>query len=328
MHLTSFVLRSPSLFIVFAMFVLAVQGQGQPQLAPEERVIFLTKEWEGERDRYGRPLVPDRILERMRHVSLEEAWSILRELGYHSQLEAGWEILHPQQVMVGRALTTAFLPRRTELDERMTALGREEGFGGGTNQWPMSLLVEGDVIVADHYGKLREAAFIGDNLAQAIYSASNNGAVIYGQARDITGVREIEGFNTWVKAWHPSSSADRMLISINDIIRVGEAVVLPGDVVLATEGGVLFIPPHLAERVIRASEVIRLEDAFRIEGMAAGRFRSQEVYAQRWSSRIEDEFYRWLAEDRRRLQQTYNVDGTVIDGLIERRDRNWRNWLQ
>ncbi|MEX2573630.1 MAG: hypothetical protein WD317_05010, partial [Balneolaceae bacterium] len=209
----------PMLFA--ACFFLVEIAVAQPQLTPREKIEFYTLEWEGERDRYGRPLVSDSMLERMQYVGVEEAWSFLRGLGYNSQLETGWEILEPGKVMVGRALTTAFLPRRPELEDRMTAMGREQGLGGGTNQWPMDMLAGGDVIVADHYGKLRAGAFIGDNLAQAIYANSGNGAVIYGQARDIAGVREIEGFNVWTKAWHPSSSAERMLISINEIIRIG-----------------------------------------------------------------------------------------------------------
>ena len=32
---------------------------GQPHLIPKEKVIFLTEEWKGDRDSYGRPLVPD-----------------------------------------------------------------------------------------------------------------------------------------------------------------------------------------------------------------------------------------------------------------------------
>jgi 4-hydroxy-4-methyl-2-oxoglutarate aldolase len=296
----------------------------QPHLASPERVIFYTQEWDGARDEYGRPLVSDRILERMRHVGIEEAWSRLREAGYNNQMDTGWEILIPEEVMVGRALTTAFLPRRSELDDRLTAMGRAEGLGGGTNQWPMDLLVNGDVIVVDHYGKPREGAFLGDNLAQAIHTNSGNGAIIYGQGRDITGVRAVEGFNAWVKAWHPSSSNERMLASINEIIRVGEAVVLPGDVVLATEGGVIFIPPQLAESVVLSSEVLRLVDGFRIEAMGEGRYSSQQVYSNTWTEAIENDFFGWLQSERIRLRDEYNTDIEVIDRMIQLRSRNWQ----
>jgi len=315
-----------SALVLTITLLLGPEIAAQPQLASKDRVVFQTQEWTGDRDQFGRPMVPDALLERMRHVGIEEAWSALRALGHHNQMEVGWEILRPGQVMVGRALTTAFLPRRPGLDERMTAMGRAAGLGGGTNQWPMGLLVKGDVIVADHYGKLKEGAFLGDNLAQAIHASSGNGAIIYGHARDITGVREIAGFNTWVKAWHPSSSNERMLASINDIIRIGEAVVLPGDVVLATDGGVLFVPPHLAERVIMNSEVLRLQDRFRIEAMAAGRYTSQQVYTNAWTDAISADFFRWLEQNRTRLQAELHVGQDILERMITTRDRNWENW--
>jgi 4-hydroxy-4-methyl-2-oxoglutarate aldolase len=305
---------------------IAAEAVAQPHLAARERVIYLTREWTGERDQYGRPLVSDRVLERMRHVGVEEAWAALRDAGYHNQLDTGWEILIPDEVMVGRALTTAFLPRRPGLDDRMTAEGRGMGFGGGTNQWPMGLLVNGDVIVADHYGKLREGAFLGDNLAQAIHANSRNGAIIYGHARDIVGVRDVPGFNVWAKAWHPSSSRERMLASINEVVRIGEAVVLPGDVVLATEAGVVFIPPHLADRVILGSEVVRLLDAFRIEAMREGRYTSQQVYTQAWTDAIQADFFEWLRRDRARIRQQYHAADEVIDRIVETRRYDWENW--
>lgn len=300
--------------------------QAQPHLANREKVTFYTLEWSGERDQYGRPYVADSILERMRYVSVEEAWSTLRGYGYTSQLEADWEVVHSGDVMTGRALTTAFLPRRPELDDRMTAMGREEGLMGGTNQWPIGLLTPGDVIVADHYGKEREAAFIGDNLAQAVYSNSGNGAVMYGQARDITGVRQIEGFNAWAKAWHPSSSAERMLISINDIVRIGEAVVLPGDVVLATDSGVVFIPPQLAEAVALNSEITRLTDGFRIEMISAGRYRSQQIYSQEWTDSIRSYYFHWLENERSRLVDQYNVPEDIIEKMIRYQSLDWETW--
>ncbi len=326
MKKTMYLVWTSTISIVLTIF-LVDYCLAQPQLSSEEKVIFYTQEWDGERDQYGRPLVSDDIIERMKHVLIEEAWSALREFGYPNQLETGWEILHPDKVMVGRALTTAFLPRRSELDDRMIAMGREEGLAGGTNQWPMGMLVQGDVIVADHYGKPRDGAFYGDNLAQGIYSQSGNGAIVYGQARDIVGVRGVEGFNTWVKAWHPSSSSERMLVSINDIIRVGEATVLPGDVVLANEGGVIFIPPHLAETVLIRDELTRLVDGFRIERMDEGIYTSQQVYVSEWSDTVNEDFFSWLENNRTRLHEEYHTGYEVIDRLIETRDRNWQNWL-
>ncbi|XOV95284.1 MAG: RraA family protein [Bacteroidota bacterium] len=317
-------LKSITYLLLFGLGI--HNSQGQPHLISKEKVIFMTEEWTGDRDSFGRPMVPDQWIERVKSVSVEEAWKTLKDYGFNNQLETGWEVLAPGQVMVGRAFTTTFLPKRPGLDDRMIALGNKQGFQGGTNQWPMNMLSEGDVIVADHYGKLKEGAFLGDNLAQAIYKNSGTGAIINGHGRDIVGVRNIEGINIWAKAWHPSHSAERMLISINDITRIGEAVVLPGDVVLATDAGVIFIPPQLVETVLLSSEVVRLEDAFRQEKIALGTYTSQQVYQTEWSSQINQEFYTWLRSNRLLIHDTYQVPLEIIDKMITTKSRDWKSW--
>ncbi len=324
--------RSGSLTYTVATFIIGLiianSVTAQPQLVPNDQVIFYTLEWEGERDRFGRPFVSDEILKRMKYVGLEEAWGTIRGAGYNNKFEGDWHIIHPQKVMTGRALTAAFLPASSELAERMNEQGLQQGFQGGANQWPIYLLQNGDVYVADGFGKINEGTLIGNNLAQAIYTNSGNGPVFYGSARDLGGIREIVGFNAWVKGWHPSFIREMMLISINGPVRIGEAIVLPGDVVLATEGGVLFIPPHLAETVIVSSEVERLTDAFRIQRIQEGIYSLDETYGTRWSASIEADFFEWLEQNRTRLNQDQRVGLETINRVIETGSRNWRVWLE
>lgn len=301
-------------------------GLAQEQLIPEDQVIFYTQEWDGERDSFGRPIVPDHILERMEYVALEEAWGTIRNAGYHNKFEGDWQIMHPDQPMVGRALTAAFLPSSPELEERMLEAGREQGLGGSMNQWPIYMLKQGDVYVADGFGKIKDGTLIGDNLGQAIYSNSGNGPVFYGSARDLGGLREIDGFNAWVKKWHPSYLQEMMLASINGPVRIGEAVALPGDVVLAVESGVLFIPPHLAERVVLSSEVTRLTDTFRKQRIQEGEYTLNETYGTQWTEAINEDFYNWLETDRQRLNEEIGVAYSTIDRMIETETRNWRQW--
>ncbi len=307
--------------VVVWLAVTAAGATAQVQLESVERVTFVTQEWEGERDKYGRPLVPDDILERMRHVSLEEAWGIVTAAGYHNKFEGDWQIMRPDRPMIGRALTAAFLPASPDLEKRMLAAARTAGLQGAMNQFPIYMLTKGDVYVADGFGKIKDGTLIGDNLAQAIYANSGNGPVFYGSARDISGIREIEGFNAWVKAWHPSYIREMMLASINAPTRIGEAVVLPGDVVLATESGVLFIPPHLAARVVRRSEETRLTDVFRKQRIAEGTYTLGQTYGTKWTEAIEADFARWLGTERGRLHQQLGVAMSTIDEMIDSRTR-------
>jgi 4-hydroxy-4-methyl-2-oxoglutarate aldolase len=317
-----------SLFLMLPYQFMTEDCLGQVQLTSEGQVIFLTQEWIGDRDSYGRPVVSDNLLERMEYVALEEAWGTIRSEGYHNKFEGEWEIMHPGEVMVGRALTASFLPASPELEERMHEKGRQEGLSGAMNQYPIYMLEKSDVYVADGFGKIRDGTLIGDNLGQAIYSNSGNGVVFYGSARDLGGLREIEGFNAWVKGWHPSFIQEMMLISINGATRIGEAVVLPGDVVLATEGGVLFIPPHLAEQVVLSSEVTRLTDTFRRQRIREGIYTLEQTYGREWSEEIDRDFYNWVEMNRTELHEQTGVGYQTLDAMIETRSRNWRGWLE
>src|SRR6056300_1365 len=202
-----------------------------------EQMTFLTPLWEGARFEDGRPRVGDDILNRMKQVSIEEAWGVLRNEGYHNQFESGWEPLHPEVPMVGRALTVQYLPNRPDVAQQIIKKGKAEGAVGNTNSWPIDRLVEGDIYVADGFGKIVDGTLIGDNLGNAIYANSKNGVVFYGSVRDEQGLSEIDGFNGWIKGSDPSYIQGMMLTTINAPIRIGRAIVLPGDVVLANQYG-------------------------------------------------------------------------------------------
>src|SRR6478752_762549 len=90
------------------------------QTISREQIVFLTAEWKGERFPDGRPKVPDSIVSRMKQVSIEEAWEVLRTHNYANQFEGGWQMVHDDVPVVGRALTAHYLPARAELATRIT----------------------------------------------------------------------------------------------------------------------------------------------------------------------------------------------------------------
>lgn len=312
-------MEKPAFFLLFLGLVVAGGAthtvRGQSVSPSEQEVIDFTAEWEGERYPSGRPRVSDNILERMKNVSLEQAWDVLREAGYHTQFEGGWEMLHSDQPVVGRALTTTYMPSRPELEERMTEQGQEAGHVGAMNSWPIDMLQQGDVYVADAYGKVDGGTLIGDNLGNAIYANSGNGVVFDGSARDLSGLQEIEGFNAFVREFHPSIIENMMLMSINRPARIGEATVLPGDVVLARREGVIFIPPHLAERVVDTAEIVMLRDMFGHQRLREGRYTPGQIDRTEWSDEIKEDFYGWLDDNRAELP----VSDERIDEILSAR---------
>ena len=189
-----------------------------------DEVVALTSEWTGERFADGRPKVPDSILERMKNINLEEAWSVLRGKGFEWQFEGRFQLVHLDQTatMVGRALTATFVPKRPDLDEALTEKGHADGHVGGRNSWPIDMLQKGDVYVANAFGSYEGGPIIGGNLATAIFKNSGNGVVFDGSVRDIAQMETIDGFKAWVRDWHPSYNYDNMLVAINRPTRIGD----------------------------------------------------------------------------------------------------------
>jgi regulator of RNase E activity RraA len=297
------------------LFVVAV-WPASGQAISRDQLIFYTSEWDGERFPDGRPRVPDDVLDRMRIVSTEQAWAVLRGEGYVNQFEGGWKIIHPNQPIVGRALTAQYVPSRPELQQRMTEAGHAAGRIGPMNSWPIDMLETGDVYVADGFGKVADGTLIGDNLGNAIYARSGNGIVFDGSARDLEGLREIEGFNAFVRDWHPSFIQHMMLLGVNTPVRIGSATVLPGDIVLAREEGVVFIPPHLARKVVETAEVVILRDRFGHQRLREGTYTPGQIDT-RWSDAIESDFARWLEENK----QSLPVPASRVEELL--RTRTW-----
>lgn len=282
-------------FIKFIFLIVLGCNFTLAQTTSKEQIIFLTPQWEGERFDDGRPKVADDILVRMKSVSIEEAWGLLRNEGYHNQFEGGWELLHEKVPVVGRALTVQYMPNRPDVSDQIEKKGKADGQIGSTNSWPIDMLVEGDVYVADGFGKIVDGTLIGDNLGNSIYAKSKNGVVFNASSRDLEGLSKIDGFNAFVRGWHPSFLTEVMLESINSPIRIGAATVIPGDIVLGKEEGVVFIPAHLAEKVVVTSEVVRLRDLFGIGKLKEGKYTPGQIDSK-WSEEIEKDFSQWLKD--------------------------------
>jgi regulator of RNase E activity RraA len=281
----------------------------QPGVLTKQQLIEYTPDWKGERFPDGRPKVPDAILDRMKNVTLEEAWAAVTGAGFSHQYEDNWVSIHPGQVLVGRALTSQWLPGRPDILRVIEAKGRQDGRVGGTNAWPVDMLQPRDVYVSDHFGLKENGASVGDNVGSAIYARTGNGIVYDGAVRDINGLRDMENFTSFVRYYDPShhignaSAGARLnstMIGINVPIRIGGAFVMPGDVVLGRDGGVLFIPPQLAEQVARSSEITRLRDEFGHARLRAGVYTAGQIDG-RWTEAIEADFTQWLRQNIDRL---------------------------
>ncbi|MDR2233741.1 MAG: hypothetical protein LBE56_11580 [Tannerella sp.] len=255
--------------ILFITILLTLPLCAQSVKWSPEDVKRLTKKWEGERTPDGRPKVSDDLLERLKKVGMEELWEFLKAQGYENQFEnfSGtyeneWMILHPDQVMTGRALTAQFMPMRFDFDDYLQEVGKSQQIDRVNNALPVNSLSDGDIYVADAYGKIADGTLMGASVGGTAFKNSKRGVILNGSVRDLADLLKIEGFNGWIRGHDPSSISGMVCASVNAPIRIGRVTVLPGDAVLATRGGVIFIPPHLLEEAVISFELTDLRNAF------------------------------------------------------------------
>lgn len=294
-------MRKINYVLIYLLLLSLQQLKSQQVQISKDQLIALTPLWKGERFADGRPKVPDDIIKRMRSVSVEEAWVVMKNAGYSYQVAEGWQVINPDSVLVGRAVTTTFMPGRPDVWQAIDSFGKQQG-RRSQNVWGVELLVKGDVYVADQFGAHRNGPTIGDNVGNAIYARSGNGIVYDGALRDIEGLKEIGGFTSFYTSYDPSyhnpgvgQSRDltTMIVGINQPTRIRTVTVMPGDVVLGKIGVVVFIPPHLAELVVTTSEIIRLRDMFGHQRLREGKYTAGQIDT-RWSDEIEKDFSKWL----------------------------------
>lgn len=287
--------------LIVILFSLNISVKGQ-QIS-KEYLLFLTPEWKGERYPDGRPKVPDNLLDRLKSVTLEEAWAVLRNENFKHQYDDGWQMINPDSVLVGRAVTAIFVPGRPDIHRVIDKKGHEkDGRVKAQNSWTIDMLTKRDVYVVDQFGAHEDGPTIGDNLGNSIYTKTGNGIVYDGAIRDINGLKEIGGFTSLFRTYHPShhlnnpdGQLNTTLVGINQPTRIGKATVMPGDAVLGRDGGVLFIPPHLLEKVVKVSEIVRLRDMFGHQRLREQKYTPGQIDTK-WSDEIEKDFSKWLNE--------------------------------
>jgi regulator of RNase E activity RraA len=259
------------------------------KLTPEEMIQFTPQ---NPYDRFpdGRPMVPDALLDTIRNMKIEivEAWTLLRREGYPYQYEANWNILVPSKRLVGRSFTVQFMPIRADLDEVIHKKSEGEGLGRMRNQTTIDMLQKNDVIIVDLFGKVEGGTFVGDKLAYYINKTTGTGIIIDGGLFYKDRI-EATGMPAYYRGTHPGALTNVMITGINIPLRIGNAVVMPGDVVLGDSEGILFIPPQYVEKIIESVKSQRLRDEWAKKKFDTGKYKSIEIYG-RLSPELQKEY--------------------------------------
>ena len=267
----------------------------------KEDIIALTPKWKGERFEDGRPRVPDRYLEALKGMTLEEVWKPIFVQGYESQFEGRLHSLHDDgRKLIGRAVTATYAPTRPDLHEVMFGIGMEENRKGNYNQWVVDSLVEGDVLVVDMYDKIYKGTFLGGNLTTAVATRTKTGgAVIWGGVRDVEQMKQVEGVQVYYRGIDPTPIRDFLMTGFNTPTRLGNAIVLPGDIVFGAGGGVLFIPSHLVPEVVDGAAKTHVKDIFGFEMITQNIFTTAQIDKNTWTEDMLDLLMKFIREDPR-----------------------------
>lgn len=265
----------------------------------KEDLIKYTADVPYERFEDGRPKVPDQYIEALKNSSSEMVWGPLRQAGFMNQWTDGWQLIHPEMKLVGRVFTAQYMPIRPDVDGIIEADAKAAGLAS-RNQRVINMLQPGDVLVVDLFGKIEDGTFVGDNLAAAVFAATGNGFIIDGSVRDLDGIYP-QGIPGYVRGYHVSALNNVMLTGINVPIRIGNATVMPGDIVVGDREGVTFVPAKIAADVAKASKLLELHDVWTKDKFATGKYKSSDLYPRPSDPVLIKEFEDWRDAELKKL---------------------------
>ncbi|MGA8200101.1 MAG: RraA family protein, partial [Candidatus Sulfotelmatobacter sp.] len=276
-------------------------AHAQLDLFSKEQRVEFTPQWHGDRFPDGRPNLPDAVLARLKNATAEQAWDVLQDAGYRNQFEGGWKVINPGERLVGRVVTAVFMPQRPDVDSVIRANGKKENRIGDENSWIIDILKPGDVLVVDLFGKIRYGTIVGDNLSTAIYAKSQNGLIVDGAVRDVTGIQEIPGFQVYTRGADPSALENVMLTGINVPIRIGDVTVMPGDIAIGDPEGVTFVPPQLAGKLADDAEMDHMVDEWGHTMLREGKYTPGQI-DEKWTKEMVEQFNAWLEKKGSKLR--------------------------
>jgi regulator of RNase E activity RraA len=236
--------------------------------------------------------VTDDQLRRLKAVPIEAVWGALQGKGYNQCFVTDFKLTQPGARLAGRALTMRYLPVRPDVMDAVKTLAKEGGWDHQYNVRAGEDARPGDVLVVELAGAVERATFMGDVTGLGIKSRGAAGVVIDGGLRDLNEFLPMKQFPVYYRGSHASAMADQVGAEWNAPVRIGGVTVLPGDVVIGDNSGVLFFPPQLAAEVIKAAENTVYVEDFKREMISGTKYRARDVYPKP-SPEVEKEFEQW-----------------------------------
>lgn len=176
-------------------------------------------------------------------LSSATAWGTLSQMGVSSTFMKGIVPLTAGVRMVGAAQTLHYLPTRE--DKRYTV----EWFRSSAPYRLVNETQEGDIIVV-HAGGPAGYAGMGDIMITAYAVRKAGGMVFDGSVRDSPYVKTLK-MPIFARGAQPSVTPEIMPAAANIPVECGGVLVMPGDVLIGDDDGVVVIPKDKVQEVTR-----------------------------------------------------------------------------
>jgi regulator of RNase E activity RraA len=209
------------------------------------------------------PLGPE-TLEKLRHISTATLATQLFKLGFRNTYLEGVAPLNSRLRMVGEAATVRFVPAREDL-ANFEAIA--------TDDYPQRRAIDeiepGQVLVFDCRG-INTTAAAGEILMSRLQVRGAAGAVTDGAMRDYVSIQHLD-FPVYAAGMAATAHVHRhWAADFNVPVGCAEVLVMPGDIMVGDEEGVVCIPRHVAGRVAYSGLALEELEVFVLERMKAG----------------------------------------------------------
>lgn len=229
---------------------------------------------------------PRALSDALARIGTATASSELSHMGIRDPQIRGPMPLRTGRSVAGPALTLQCMPKREDL------YGSQE-YENPELQLHRHVLYPtqaGDMVVVDARGDMASGIF-GEMMLTFFAGRGGAGVVVDGCIRDSAKARELD-IGIWVKGVTPNYHAQTNIIpfAVNVPIACGNVLVMPGDIVVADDDGVVVVPVALAPKLIEsASEHVEWEEFARYRLSQGGDLRKYYPLTKE----VEEEYQAW-----------------------------------
>ena len=230
---------------------------------------------------------PKSLIQKLQTVGSATAAGELRRLGIRNASITGPVPRTPGKSVVGPALTLQFMPKREDQYPEGEYVDPEKQL----HRHVLYTAQPGDIVVVDARGDMTSGVF-GEMMMTYFKGNGGLGIVVDGCVRDFPHAKDL-GLGLWLKGTTPNFHTQTNIypFAYNVPIACSGTLVLPGDIIIADDDGVVVVPVTLAEQLAeKGNEHAEWEEFSRMKLSQGGDLR--KYYPLTDAARVEYEAWK------------------------------------